>query len=79
MYNSQAKFTNFFPAKYEIFLLAGWKASPEHNLKYYKKYSDPIIQTKIKRKRKLRKTWQVMRHPQDKTELNRAAKDFGNC
>ena len=38
---------------------AGWKAGPEHNPKYYKKHTDPIIQTKIKSKRKLRKTWQA--------------------
>ena len=40
---------------------AGWKASPEYNPKYYKKHTDSVIQTKIKRKIKLRKTWQVKR------------------
>ena len=40
---------------------AGWKASPEHNPKYYKKLTDPILQNKIKRNIRLRKMWQINR------------------
>ncbi|XP_045453923.1 fatty acid synthase-like [Melitaea cinxia] len=56
--------------------VAAWKNTPELCTESFSPTLPMVIRHKIEEKRRLRRVWQLSRHPSDKSALNRAIKEL---